>query len=123
MATDVPHLRAILLFGFAAATAGVVGLTWVYPAYRAKVFDVKEAKQRQLVEATYGIPAGSCGLVRSGRVPGRELCHGVGTDAPAGRAGVDAGGHSPKSNCSGYRLPRAVPHKAVFVAKSQRPPL
>jgi len=46
MATDVPHLRAILLFGFAAATAGVVGLTWVYPAYRAKVFDVKEAKQR-----------------------------------------------------------------------------
>ncbi|HCA48148.1 MAG TPA: hypothetical protein DEP45_12595 [Armatimonadetes bacterium] len=59
MLRDVPHCKCILKCGVGALVFAIVMMTWVYPAYCARVMQVKEQKVEEYVEGTYGIHAGT----------------------------------------------------------------
>ncbi len=62
MQERVPHLKSIICFGLGTLILGVVMLTWVYPAYCERYFQVKEQKTSDYIEDTWGISPDSMHL-------------------------------------------------------------
>ncbi|MGC9318563.1 MAG: hypothetical protein ACP5KN_11100 [Armatimonadota bacterium] len=73
MLRDIPHLKTILILAFAGLVLGVVGLTWVYPAFVARATEVKQSKTREFCEGEFGVSGDSMELIKSGASLGHEL--------------------------------------------------
>ncbi|MGD9494954.1 MAG: hypothetical protein AB7Y46_01465 [Armatimonadota bacterium] len=90
MLRDVPHVKTIVGLGLGGLLLGVLLLTWVYPAFQARVCAVKQEKTRQLWREIYGFPDRPSPMLKSGTELSRELHHTVGGKAAPEGLGTDA---------------------------------
>ncbi|MEA3403654.1 MAG: hypothetical protein U9R79_20590 [Armatimonadota bacterium] len=83
MLRNIPYAKTILVLGVGALVLAVVGLTWVYPAYVARVTKVKERKTREFCESNFGVSGDSMEFMKSSASLGHELADTLGgADVP-----------------------------------------
>ncbi len=119
MQPDTSHLKTILIIGLGLTLAGVVALTWVYPAFCQHFNEVQHAATRDFCEVTYGVSDESWSLLGSSASFSREVARTVGGDEPR----TPSSGPLNPAKAYGVRAhkPAVAPEKAALAPESPAP--